>query len=315
MFTQHHTRTRMMATLTLITLGACTVTARADFQVGGDDGARISDDGVLVFDDDGAVDRFIAEAVAAYALPRPGEDGGDEEIVIIDIALETATSALGFNSLATQLIEYENGAVSESELNVDALSVTDWVQQRLLNEELEIQIGGSVYKVMGGFVVEITDGDSTTLAWLREIQEQRRRFEIDGYGDNGVEWLSGVASNLVVHGWQAQHSRPELESVGDGMTQNYSEPVAEHDRPEMESVGDGFTRYYSEPTEQNNHPEVESVGGGLPRFFSEPVAEHNRPAMESVGDGFTRDYSEPQPISTRPTMQTTGLPDGMAYSE
>lgn len=297
MFTQHHNRTRTVATATLFTLAAFATAVRADFAVGGSDntGPYVNDNNILVFDGEDAVDAFVTQAVHTATLADMlAGDETDEQIV--DIALETAGNALGFSSLATQLIDYENGTVSESDLNIDAFRVTDWTQQRLLNPDLEIQIGGSIYKVMGDAVVEITDADAATVEWLRAVQQTRREIQAEtDYADPDVRWLSDSADNVIVHGWQQTTNRPEAEQADDGMTQNYSTPLVD-----------------------DNSPDYERDAGSLPQFFSEPQQiGGTAPEMEIATDGMTQNYSEPVQDDTNdgPAMERASLGDGLAYQE
>jgi hypothetical protein len=338
MFTQHHNRTRTLATLTLLTLAACTLNARADFQVGGGSGAYVTDDGLLAFDGgEDEVDRFIIAASSSSTLADLLEGGEDDEVVI-DIALESATGALGFHSLADDLIDYQNGVIGESDLNVDAGRVTDWVQQRLLNSELEIKIGASIYKVMGASVVEITDGDATTLEWLRAVQQQRREIQVEtNLVDSDVRWLSDSASNIVVHDWAPVTNAPEVEIAGGGMTQNYSTPAQQSNAPAVEAAGSGMTqnysastepytgpayeaqsnglpRFFSEPTQQTTGPEMEIAGSGMTQNYSTPSQQSNAPAVEAAGSGMTQNFSSPGQPSRGPAMETPGLPDGMALN-
>jgi len=311
MFTQHQNKMRTMATLAVFTVATFTAVTQADFAVS-DTGPYISNDDILVFDGDDAIDAFIGAAVhhATLADLLGNERGGDA----IDLALGVAGDDMGFYSLASALIALENGEISESDLNVDAHRVTDWVQQRLLNAELEVQVGASIFKVMGDSIVEITDGDAATLEWLRDIQQTRREIHMEGYeSDTDVSWLSGSADNVIVHEWRVDRNVPGYEEFdGSGMTQQMSTPAPTTNRPGYEEFsGNGMTQHMSTPAQDQGGREYEEAGGnGLPQFLSTPAPQTGGRTYEEFGAGeIPQHMSSPSGSSRRPAYEEVGSDD------
>jgi len=97
---------------------------------------------------------FVIDSVTNFSLP-PGIkkqilDASDSFVVISDPILDAFENSLGFTSLRTKLIEEEvallSSGVDPQVRDIDAFFIQDDILRTVLNSQLEVQIGNSIYK-------------------------------------------------------------------------------------------------------------------------------------------------------------------------
>lgn len=251
----------------------------------------------LDFNSDDTMNEFLAEIQAVRNV------AGAEAV---ENVLEDIENQFDFYSLAAQTADIDAGFISAEEYNIDADRVTDPVLMSLLNPDLEIGVGGSIFKIMGDYVVEITDGDLDTLDWLRDVQRERRfnmeefgedtdviemlsdvqrqpRVEMEEYGqnDSDIDWYAEPQAqgrqNIVVHEW----------NTNNGDIENYSTVSRPGSRFAAEEAGhDDDIAYLSEPTRAGRNIQAEEYDTtGLPSVFSGPVQQgRNVGSVEEYND-------------------------------
>ncbi|MEM7246005.1 MAG: PKD domain-containing protein [Acidobacteriota bacterium] len=154
------------------------------------DGIRLRPEGLLQFDSMATFQstlRALEEVTSRpeppperggtdYGDPRDGREDEDDDSEPDEPLLDAFETALGFASFRQVLLKEEDAlleaGVDPENIKVDLHYVNDDILRTVLNADLEVMIGRSIFKFINrGLLVEITDGDFLTLEEVQLVQD------------------------------------------------------------------------------------------------------------------------------------------------